>query len=32
MPDLKHVLVNGRFVICDGEHTGSLPGKLVRNP
>ena len=29
---IEHVLVNGRFVIRDGEHTGSLPGKLLRNP
>ena len=23
------VIVNGRFVIKDGEHTGSLPGRLL---
>jgi N-acyl-D-amino-acid deacylase len=28
---IEHVLVNGRFVIRDGEHTGNLPGKLLRN-
>ena len=28
---IEHVLVNGRFVIRDGEHTGSLPGTLIRN-
>lgn len=28
---IEHVLVNGRFVIRGGEHTGSLPGKLLRN-
>jgi len=28
---IEHVLVNGRFVIRDGEHTGSLPGTLLRN-
>jgi N-acyl-D-amino-acid deacylase len=28
---VEHVLVNGRFVIRDGQHTGSLPGKLLRN-
>jgi N-acyl-D-amino-acid deacylase len=28
---IEHVLVNGRFVVRDGEHTGSLPGKLLRN-
>jgi N-acyl-D-amino-acid deacylase len=28
---IEHVLVNGRFVIRHGEHTGSLPGTLIRN-
>jgi N-acyl-D-amino-acid deacylase len=28
---VEHVLVNGRFVIRHGEHTGSLPGTLIRN-
>jgi N-acyl-D-amino-acid deacylase len=28
---IEHVLVNGRLVVRDGEHTGSLPGTLVRN-
>jgi N-acyl-D-amino-acid deacylase len=28
---VEHVLVNGRFVIRGGQHTGSLPGKLLRN-
>ena len=28
---IEHVLVNGCFVIRDGEHTGSLPGRLLRN-
>jgi N-acyl-D-amino-acid deacylase len=28
---IEHVLVNGRFVIREGEHTGSLPGTLLRN-
>jgi N-acyl-D-amino-acid deacylase len=28
---IEHVLVNGRFVIRDAEHTGNLPGKLLRN-
>lgn len=27
---IEHVLVNGRFVIKDGEHTGSLPGRVLR--
>jgi len=26
---IEHVLVNGSFVIKDGEHTGSLPGRLL---
>jgi N-acyl-D-aspartate/D-glutamate deacylase len=26
---IEHVLVNGRLVIKDGEHTGSLPGRLL---
>ncbi len=29
---IEHVLVNGRLVIKDGEHTGSLPGKLLTPP
>jgi N-acyl-D-amino-acid deacylase len=28
---IDHVIVNGRLVIRDGEHTGNLPGKLLRN-
>jgi N-acyl-D-amino-acid deacylase len=29
-PDgIRHVLVNGRLVIRDGEHTGSLPGRVL---
>ena len=28
---IEHVLVNGRFVIRDAEHTGILPGTLIRN-
>ena len=27
---IVHVLVNGRFVVRDGEHTGALPGKVLR--
>ncbi len=27
---IEHVLVNGRFVIKHGEHTGSLPGRVLR--
>jgi len=29
---IEHVLVNGRFVIRDGEHTGNLPGRVLRMP
>jgi N-acyl-D-aspartate/D-glutamate deacylase len=30
-PDgIRHVLVNGRVVIRDGEHTGALPGRVLR--
>jgi N-acyl-D-amino-acid deacylase len=32
-PDgIEHVIVNGRSVIKDGEHTGSLPGRLLTPP
>jgi len=27
-----HVFVNGRQVLADGEHTGRLPGRVVRGP
>jgi N-acyl-D-amino-acid deacylase len=26
---IEHVIVNGRFVIKSGQHTGSLPGKVL---
>lgn len=26
---IAHVLVNGRIVIRDEEHTGSLPGRVL---
>jgi N-acyl-D-amino-acid deacylase len=29
---VKHVWVNGVSVLRDGEHTGALPGKVVRGP
>ncbi len=29
---IEQVIVNGRFVIKDGEHTGSLPGKVLTPP
>jgi N-acyl-D-amino-acid deacylase len=29
---IEHVLVNGRWVIRDGQHTGSLPGRVLRLP
>jgi N-acyl-D-amino-acid deacylase len=27
-----HVVVNGTLVLRDGEHTGALPGRVVRGP
>ena len=29
---MRHVLVNGVPVLRDGEHTGALPGQVVRGP
>ncbi|HEY3065677.1 MAG TPA: D-aminoacylase [Methylomirabilota bacterium] len=29
---IEHVIVNGRFVIKDGQHTGSLPGRVLTPP
>jgi N-acyl-D-amino-acid deacylase len=29
---IEYVIVNGRFVIKDGAHTGSLPGRVLRLP
>ena len=29
---VDHVIVNGRFVIKDGQHTGSLPGRVLTPP
>ena len=29
---VKHVLVNGVQVLADGEHTGAMPGRVVRGP
>jgi N-acyl-D-amino-acid deacylase len=29
---IVHVIVNGTLVIRDGEHTGALPGRVVRGP
>ena len=29
---IDHVLVNGRFVVKDGQHTGSLPGRVLTPP
>jgi N-acyl-D-amino-acid deacylase len=29
---VEHVFVNGVHVLKDGEHTGALPGKVVRGP
>ncbi len=27
-----HVFVNGEQVLKDGEHTGAMPGRVVRGP
>ena len=27
---IRHVVVNGQVVVADGEHTGRLPGKVLR--
>ena len=27
---VRHVLVNGEVVLLDGEHTGAMPGRVVR--
>ena len=29
---MKHVFVNGIQVLNDGNHTGAMPGKIVRGP
>ncbi len=29
---VREVLVNGEIVLMDGEHTGALPGRVVRGP
>ena len=29
---VSHVWVNGVQVVRDGEHTGALPGRVVRGP
>jgi N-acyl-D-amino-acid deacylase len=29
---MKHVLVNGRIVLQDGEHTGATPGRALKGP
>jgi N-acyl-D-amino-acid deacylase len=29
---VRHVFVNGEQVLSDGEHTGALPGRVVRGP
>jgi N-acyl-D-amino-acid deacylase len=29
---VRHVFVNGTRVLADGEHTGALPGRVVRGP
>jgi dihydroorotase/N-acyl-D-amino-acid deacylase len=29
---VRHVLVNGTFVVRDGRHTGAKPGRILRGP
>ena len=29
---LPHVIVNGQLVVENGQHTGKLPGKILRQP
>ena len=29
---IQHVIVNGEVVLRNGEHTGALPGRVVRGP
>jgi N-acyl-D-aspartate/D-glutamate deacylase len=29
---IPYVLVNGKFIVYDSEHTGALPGKVLRHP
>ncbi len=29
---MEYVLVNGELVLAEGEHTGALPGRVVRGP
>ena len=29
---IQHVIVNGEVVLRNGEHTGALPGQVVRGP
>jgi N-acyl-D-aspartate/D-glutamate deacylase len=29
---VKATVVNGEVLLCDGQHTGALPGKLLRGP
>ena len=29
---MQHVFVNGEQVLSNGEHTGALPGRVVRGP
>ena len=29
---MRHVLINGKLVLRDGEHTGATPGRFVRGP
>jgi len=29
---MRHVFVNGKQVLKDGEHTGAMPGRVIRGP
>ena len=29
---IPYVIVNGEIVVDDGEHTGALPGQVIRGP
>jgi len=29
---IEHVIVNGRIVLRNGEHTGNLPGRVLGPP
>jgi N-acyl-D-amino-acid deacylase len=29
---MEQVFINGQRVVADGQHTGALPGRVVRGP